>query len=225
MQIPIITLDGPAGAGKGTVSLYLAQKLQWHVLESGALYRLLGYKVLKDNIDIENIEQLSIIAQNLNIAFIPQNLSHIDKILDNQNVTEALQTEECGAMASKLAAISSIREALLAKQHEQKKLPGLIADGRDMGTVVFPEAILKIFLTASLECRAERRFKQLKNKGHHVNLREILEKMAVRDKRDQERTVAPLKPADDAIEIDTSTLEISTVLEKIWLLIQQHKII
>lgn len=222
---PIITIDGPAAVGKGTITLQLANTLKWHILESGALYRLLALKVLQDKIDLNNLNYLLDAIKDLDLEFIIKDNSELHILLDQKEVSNNISSEECGNMASQVGVIPQVRTALLEKQRKMLRPPGLIADGRDMGTVVFPEANIKIFLQASLTCRALRRFNQLKNKGHYANLEEILQNLALRDKRDQERAVAPLKPAADAIIIDTTHLEPSAVFEQILTVIQEQGII
>ena len=211
---PVITIDGPSGTGKGTVALWLKNTLGWHLLDSGSLYRVVGLAATRGDISLENSETVAAIARSLDLEFIESN-GEIRVILAGEDVSEAIRSEECGAAASRVAAVPEVREALLQRQHEFQQFPGLVADGRDMGTVVFPSAALKIFLTASAEERAQRRYKQLKQKGMGVNLARLLGDITARDKRDQERSVSPLKPASDAVILDTTDASIGIVEDKV----------
>jgi len=216
MSNPIITIDGPSGAGKGTVCVRLAKSLGWSLLDSGAIYRVLALGAMKHNIDNTDIKGLCDYASNIDIAFpLHDDSDLVDVILEGNNISNEIRTETCGNMASKVAVIPEVRGVLLQRQRDFAVSPGLVADGRDLGTVVFPQAELKIYLIASAEIRAERRYKQLKDKGNDVNLASLLEEIAERDKRDSERTASPLKPADDAIVIDTSSLDIEQVLQEV----------
>ncbi len=210
----LITVDGPSGVGKGTICLLLSQKLGWPVLDSGALYRLTAVAAMRDGIDETQEAELEKIARDLDIRF-DSTTTGLKYILRNQDVSETIREEASGNMASKVAAIPGVRAALLEKQRSFANDAGLIADGRDMGTVVFPDAPLKIYLTASAEERAERRYKQLKDKGIDVNIRDLVADLTARDERDSNRTVAPLKPADDAEIIDTTSLTIAEVEAKV----------
>ncbi|MHA3061214.1 (d)CMP kinase [Acinetobacter sp. ANC 4636] len=213
MNIHVITIDGPSGSGKGTLATKIAQHYHYHLLDSGALYRLLGLslekrkllEVLQDNLT-ECVE----IARNLQIEFVATEQG-IRVLLDHEDVSQVIRTEEVGAFASRVAVIPELRDALLQRQRDFAQLPGLIADGRDMGTVVFPEAQAKIYLTASAESRAERRVKQLQSMGEDAKIDDILANIQARDKRDMERKVAPLRPAVDALVIDSSLLTIDEV--------------
>lgn len=209
-EVPVITVDGPSGSGKGTLSHQLAQNLEWHFLDSGALYRVLALAAIRHAVSLENHNALEVLAAHLDVVFEqePQRL-----LLEGQNVTRAIRTEECGAAASKIAAFPGVRKALLERQRAFAELPGLVADGRDMGTVVFPDAPLKIFLEASPEQRAIRRQGQLKEQGIDVSLDGLFAEIAQRDQRDRQRAVSPLVPAEDAIIIDTTSLSILEVYE------------
>lgn len=211
---PVITIDGPSGAGKGTASALIAKKLGWHFLDSGAIYRVLAVASIHHQIPSEDEVGLLPLATGLDVNFEATDKG-VRVILEGEDVSDTIRTEEVGATASKIASLPSIREALLRRQRGFKQAPGLVADGRDMGTVVFPEAQVKIFLTASAEERADRRFKQLKDSGHDVSMRRLLADIKARDERDANRIVAPLVPAKDALVIDSTLLDISQVLEKI----------
>ncbi|WP_133127445.1 (d)CMP kinase [Legionella nagasakiensis] len=212
---PVITLDGPSGTGKGTISLMLARHFGWHFLDSGALYRVLAYAAKRKSIDFDDIEAMVTLAHALDLRFEvnEKNISHV--FLDKENISDAIRSERCGQDASQIAAIPEIRKALLSRQRAFAKLPGLVTDGRDMGTVVFPNAILKIYLDASLEERASRRYLQLKEKGNDVSLAQVVEELARRDERDTARTHSPLKPAPDAVQIDTTKLTIVQVFNNV----------
>ena len=214
MTIPVITIDGPGGSGKGTVAGLLARQLGWKLLDSGALYRLLAFAARNHAIDLVNESALKTLAAHLDVQFIAQEGGQ-RIILEGEEVTDLIRTEQVGDGASQVAALPCVREALLQRQRDFLETPGLIADGRDMGTVVFPQAPLKIFLTAGAEERARRRFLQLKAKGEDVNLASLLDEIRVRDARDTQRSVAPLIPADDAIVLDSTELSIEQVLERI----------
>lgn len=216
--IPVVTVDGPSGVGKGTLSQQLARHLGWHFLDSGALYRLLGLAARRQGVDPADAAGLESLALKLDVRFVPTEQGETTILLNNQDVTREIRTEQAGNDASRVAAVPAVRAALLQRQRDFRQLPGLVADGRDMGTTVFPEAPLKFFLTASAEVRAERRYKQLKEKGLDASLTTLLAEIAERDERDRTRSVSPLKPAEDAIIIDTSHLGIdevfSVVLER-----------
>ena len=214
-MVKIITVDGPSGSGKGTVSRILAKQLGFHYLDSGALYRLLGLVAVRHGLDIELKNDLTHVAENMDVRFEALTNGHNRVLLEGEDVTRELRTEETGALASKVAAIPSVRNALLARQKQFAKAPGLIADGRDMGTKVFPEAQLKIFLTASIEERASRRYKQLLEQGENVSLRALEEQVRSRDERDMNREASPLSIATDAIEVDTSDLSIQEAVDKL----------
>lgn len=210
MNFPVITVDGPSGSGKGTICALLAKQLGWNLLDSGALYRLLAFAAGNHGIDLTNEEALKQLAAHLDVQFIDKRI-----VLEGEEVTDAIRNEQVGAGASMVASLPAVREALLQRQRAFQEEPGLVADGRDMGTVVFPDAPLKVFLTASAEERARRRYLQLKAKGDDVNLASLLDEIRARDERDTQRAVAPLKPAADAIVLDSTELSIEQVLERI----------
>ena len=221
-DVPVITIDGPSGSGKGTISRRLAGTLGWHYLDSGALYRLLACAALRDGIGLDDAAELIALAERINGEFGVSPSGAECVWLDKEDVTPRLRTEECGNAASKLAILPDVRAALLAWQRRQRRLPGLIADGRDMGTVVFPDARLKIFLTASAEERALRRYNQLKEKGNKVDLGEILEDTRARDLRDRTRKTAPLEPATDAFLLDNGGQEVAETMAIILQMIQMN---
>ncbi len=220
--IPVITVDGPSGVGKGTTSALIAKELGWHLLDSGAIYRSLALKAMKEGIASENHEALISLAQNLDLNFSVDSKRGTQILLDGEVVNNDLRSEACGGMASKVAPIPAVRAALMQRQKDFRKAPGLVADGRDMGTVVFKNAPLKVFLTASAEERAKRRHKQLHEKGDDVKIRDLLKDIEARDYRDSTRKVAPLVPAEDAFVIDTSELSIDEVFARIIELVEQH---
>ena len=211
--VPVITVDGPSGAGKGTLCKALAEALQWHLLDSGAIYRVLALAALHHQVDISSEESLVPMAAHLDVRFVSLN-GELQVILEGEEVTQEIRTQEVSNTASKVAAFPRVREALLRRQRAFKEAPGLIADGRDMGTVVFPEAQVKIFLDASAEERAERRMLQLQDKGFNVNFERLLSEIKERDDRDRNRAAAPLVPASDALVIDSTGMTIDQVIEK-----------
>ncbi len=203
-QIPVIAIDGPSASGKGTIAQLVAAKLGFHYLDSGALYRLVALKTMQSHTDTGDIDRLTAIAKNLDTAFIDGQI-----FLDGAIVTDAIRAEQCGILASQLAAYPQVRAALTERQRAFRQPPGLVTDGRDMGSVIFPDAMLKIFLTASAEIRAQRRYNQLKEKGIDANIADLLQDIQKRDERDSNRSVAPLQQGKDARLLDTTSLTIS----------------
>lgn len=214
MSAPVITIDGPGGAGKGTVASRLAGYLGWHLLDSGAIYRALGLYALRRGVDADDIDGLVALARDLPVTF--EGGEGIQAVcLDGAHVGREIRGEQAGGMASRIATLPAVRDALLQRQRDFARPPGLVADGRDMGTVVFTDAPLKIFLTASAEERAKRRHKQLNEQGLGGNLSALLREIEARDHRDATRAVAPLKPADDAQVVDSTDMSISQVVDTI----------
>ena len=207
-RVPVIAVDGPSGSGKGTLARAVAEQLGWHLLDSGALYRIVGVRCLHLNVPFDDEPAVAALAADLEISFEDERVQ-----VDGEDLSDEIRTEDAGVNASQIAHFSKVRAAVLALQRSFRRPPGLVADGRDMGTVVFPDASLKIFLDASAEERAQRRYKQLKNKGLSVSLRGLLAQIQERDARDRGRAVAPLRPADDALVVDSTTMPITAVLE------------
>ena len=220
MTVPVITIDGPGGSGKGTIAMRLAEDLGWHFLDSGALYRLVAVAAIDRDIDAADEAALANVASSLDVSF---GLSGDGMVilLDGNYITGRLRSVEVSNMASRIAAFPAVRTALVERQRAFRKSPGLVADGRDMGTVIFPDAILKIFLTASAEARAERRYKQLKDKGESVNLSRLFQEIKKRDERDTSRAIAPLKPAPDAHIVDSTEMSINEVIDTIHKLLDE----
>ena len=204
--VPILAIDGPSGSGKGTLAAWMAAELGWHLLDSGALYRILAAMAVRRRLDVDQEQTMCSLAESLNIAF-----SDAQVRVDDLDLTDEIRTEDIGVLASRVAVLPAVRAAILEMQRNFAQAPGLVADGRDMGTVVFPDAGLKIFLEASAEARAERRYNQLKNKGLSVSLRDLLEQIEDRDARDRERATAPLQAASDAMLIDSTQMTIQEV--------------
>ena len=220
-MIPVLTIDGPSGVGKGTVASVIANDLNWHILDSGAIYRSLALAVTIKNISLDNLDKLLELSSELDLRFETNNKTkHLDIYLDNVEVSAQLRTEKIAAIASKLAMIGPLRDSLLIRQKKFKMLPGLVADGRDMGTVVFSDAPFKVFLTANVEERAKRRLKQLHEQGITGNISQTLDEVKKRDERDVSRKHSPLKPAKDALIIDTSDLDINEVIAKVMALVK-----
>ena len=216
----IITIDGPSGSGKGTVSRILAKKLSYDYLDSGALYRLLGIAAMRSSIDLSDTKSLAEIAEQMEVEFQLSTDGKFKVTLDGDDVTSELRLEDTGALASQIAAYGLVRRVLLTRQRAFATGVGLVADGRDMGTVVFPDAELKIYLTASVEQRTNRRYKELLEKGEDVSLRALAEQVRARDERDMNRAESPLVAADDAIELDSSHMSIDEVVEAIMAIIE-----
>ena len=221
-NLQVLTLDGPAGSGKGTIAERVANELGWNILDSGALYRLVAIAAQKKGIESSDQNALAALAETLNALFLPMKEGGIEIYLDDDNVTETIRTEACGCIASEVAAHQGVRKALLARQRGYLQSPGLVADGRDMGTIVFPDARSKVFLTASAEERATRRFKQLNEKGLDVNLSSLILDIEARDTRDMNRKEAPLKAASDAIILDTSDLSINEVVAQVLMIVREN---
>ena len=217
-NVPVITLDGPSGTGKGTLCHMLAEELGWHFLDSGAIYRVLAYAARKCNVGFQDVDKLVALAHALHLRFVVGGLV----LLDEKDISDAIRTERCGQEASIIATIPDVRDALLARQRAFATLPGLVTDGRDMGTVVFPNAILKIYLYASAEERARRRYLQLKDGEIDASLEQVIDELAKRDARDTERAHSPLKPAQDAVQIDTTGLTIVQVFESVLYYVRSY---
>lgn len=211
---PVLTIDGPSGAGKGTISRIIARRMGWHYLDSGALYRAVGVAASWADIDTSDASALVRCTFDTHVQFVEQG-DAMRVMVNGTDATDELRLETTGALASAIAAIPEVRAALKERQRAFREMPGLVADGRDMGTVIFPDASYKVFLTASAEERAERRHKQLKDKGVSVNFDDLLREIMARDARDAQRTVAPLKPADDAVLIDTTGIGIDDVVARV----------
>ena len=219
-SIPVITIDGPSGSGKGTVAVRIAEKLGFTLLDSGALYRSVGIAALRGEIDLRDHQQVAELARHLNIEF---GVSSPDSVwLDGEDVSLEIRTDIGSELASQIGAIPAAREALYERQLAFRKAPGLVADGRDMGTVVFQDAIIKIYLTARPEERAQRRYKQLIDKGIDASLADLLQDLKERDARDSERPISPLKPAKDAVVLDTTDLHIDQVVEQVLDLVSER---
>lgn len=214
--MPVLTIDGPSGSGKGTIARAAADRLGWHILDSGAIYRAVGYAAGAAKVDLGEAAAVARLAGATRLEFRdPGDGGDTRVIIDGVDATDAIRTETAGAAASAIAAQPAVRSALVAKQLAFRRPPGLVADGRDMGTVIFPDAPYKVFLTASPAERAERRYKQLKAKGLQVTLASLLHEIEVRDARDASRTVAPLRPAADAVVIDTTGRSIAAVVDAV----------
>jgi cytidylate kinase len=214
-EIPVLTIDGPSGSGKGTISRLASQRLGWHYLDSGALYRAVGVAAGWADLDLDDAGALVRCTLDTEIGFRDDAGGELRVLVNGHDATDELRTETAGAAASAIAAIPQVRAALTDRQRAFRRPPGLVADGRDMGTVIFPDAAFKVFLTASAEERAERRYKQLKDKGVSVTLYGLLREILARDARDANRAVAPLRPAEDAVRIDTTGLGIDDVVRRV----------
>ena len=223
-SVPVLTIDGPSGSGKGTISRHVARALGWHYLDSGALYRAVGLAAAWERIDLSDAEAVAACAARAQIRFETGDGSGEPRVIVNgKDATHQLRMETAGAAASAIAAMPPVRTALLDVQRDFRRPPGLVADGRDMGTVIFPDARIKVFLTASADERAQRRYKQLKDKGVSVTLAGLLGEILARDARDASRAVAPLRPAEDAVRIDTTGLGIDAVVASVLALVPAHK--
>lgn len=213
--IPVLTIDGPSGSGKGTISRAVAQRLGWHYLDSGAIYRAVGLAAAWEGVDLSDADSVAACAARTEIRFIAEGEGEPHIVVNGKDATRQLRTETAGAAASAIAAHPPVRLALVDLQKRFRQSPGLVADGRDMGTVIFPDARFKVFLTASAGERAKRRYKQLKEKGVSVTLDSLLHEIAARDERDAGRAVAPLKPAEDAVILDSTGVPITEVIERV----------
>lgn len=211
---PVLTIDGPSGSGKGTIAQLMAKELGWHYLDSGAIYRVLAQAALKHNVELSDEPKLAELASNLDVVFSLQQ-EQLSVMLEGEDVSTLIRSEKAGNAASKVAALPAVRSALLQRQRDFCQQPGLVTDGRDMGTVVFPGAVYKVFLTASAQERAQRRYKQLKEKGIESNLSDLVTEISERDVRDTQRAVAPLTPADDALVLDSTAMGIEAVFERV----------
>ncbi|MBT8506587.1 cytidylate kinase [Coxiella-like endosymbiont of Rhipicephalus sanguineus] len=215
-QAPVITIDGPSGSGKGTIALRVAQALHWHFLDSGIIYRAIAWALSYYGVSLADQKGIADLLKRLQIAVESQPVVRKLKVsCDNHDITEAIRTEKCGALASKASALSVVRQAVLQYQHDFRRCPGLVADGRDMGTVVFPNTTLKFYFDADPQERAYRRYRQLQKRGINVSLRDIQEDLEERDHRDVNRIISPSKPAADALIIDTTKLSIEEVFVKV----------
>jgi cytidylate kinase len=215
VDVPVIAIDGPGGSGKGTVARAVASRLRWHLLDSGALYRLVGVAALRANVSLDDGPSLARLAQTLDASFQPLEGPEGRVLLGGRDVSEEIRTEAAGQAASRVAAVPAVRNALVGRQRGFRLAPGLVADGRDMGSLIFPDAALKVFLTASVEERARRRHNQLKQKGIDVSLPALSKDMAERDRRDAERSVAPLRACPDARILDSTGMNIDQVVSRV----------
>nr|WP_100169260.1 (d)CMP kinase [Microbulbifer agarilyticus] len=221
LPVPVVTIDGPSGSGKGTIAKLLADKLGFSLLDSGALYRLTALAALNANADLDDESVVASIAANLDIRFAIAD-GEVSAVLAGEDVSRDIRMERVSMAASKVAALPAVRDALLQRQRDFRAMPGLVADGRDMGTTVFPDAPVKVFLTASAEERARRRFDQLQGRGVSVSLRDLLEDIRARDERDMNRAASPLAPAEDAVVLDSTDIDIDGVLQKVLELVQKN---
>ncbi|MEZ5547878.1 MAG: (d)CMP kinase [Pseudomonadales bacterium] len=224
--VPVITIDGPGGSGKGTISYLLAKELGWHLLDSGALYRVLALAAEWHAVQMTDEVALEVLAAHLDVQFLAVTDTPVCRvILEGEDVSEDIREEDCGNNASIVAAFAKVRAALLERQRAFREVPGLVADGRDMGTVVFTDAAVKVFLTASAGERAKRRHNQLKEKGFDVSLRDLFEDIQKRDERDANRSVSPLRPAPDSLVLDSTNLGIEEVFERVMIEVKKKVLI
>ncbi len=214
-DVPVLAIDGPGGSGKGTIAFKIATARNWQILDSGALYRAFSFAADQNGVSPGDTRALQALFRTIVIQFKISSGSELRVQVNGTDVTEQIRSAEGGVLASKYASVPTVRNCLLSRQRQERKAPGLVADGRDMGTVVFPDATLKIYLTASIRVRAERRYKQLKGKGFDVNLARIEQEVSKRDDKDSSRAVSPMRPAEDSILVDTSDLRIAEVVKKI----------
>ncbi len=221
-MIPVVAIDGPSGSGKGAVGFAVARALGWHYLDSGAVYRALAFVALRAGADLGSESVIAALAKTLDLQFVEDLSGEMHVLVNNEDCGQELRSERVAAAASQVAAHPAARAALLERQRAARRAPGLIADGRDMGTVVFPDAQLKVFLTASAEVRAERRYRQLKQTGFGGTLPQLLAEIQERDERDSRRAVAPLKPAEDACLLDSSALSLTEVIERVLALVHSR---
>jgi cytidylate kinase len=213
-KAPVVTIDGPSGVGKGTLCQLIAKRFGWHILDSGAIYRVLALAAQHHDVSVEDESALSVLADHLDVQYKVDPTNQFTQVmLEGEDVSHAIRSSECAIAASKIAVLPSVRNALLKRQQAFQMAPGLVADGRDMGTVIFPDAPVKIFLTATAEERAQRRFKQLREQGVDVNMNDILAQVRERDERDENRKVAPLEPAQDALVLDTTAMSVQDVFK------------
>ena len=222
-HIPVITIDGPSGAGKGTISQMLAKRLGWHLLDSGALYRVLASEALRQQVPLQDARALAKLAHNVDICFMSKDAREPVRVyLNHADMTDEVRAEAMGEVASKISAFPEVRKALLDLQHNFRQMPGLVADGRDMGTVVFVDAAVKVYLTANPETRVKRRRTQLLAQGIDARLVSLTDELAARDARDSDRAISPMKPAEDAITVDTTGLSIEAVFDRVGQIVQQR---
>ena len=223
--IPVIAVDGPSGVGKGMATRWLASRTGWHRLDSGALYRILALAATHAGVPLDQADAVAALAGGLDIRFVGETEADEAILVDGQDWTHEIRAEETGNLASKIATAPVVRDALMQRQRDFRTAPGLIADGRDMGTIVFPDAVLKVFLDASAEARAERRYRQLSKKGASVRLSDLFAEVRARDERDRKRAVAPLAAAPDAVIIDTTQMGVPEVLTEIEVLLKSRQLV
>lgn len=224
-QAPVITIDGPSGSGKGTVALKIAQALNWHFLDSGLIYRAIAWAVFHQGIILEDVTALMCFLKRLQISSDRMHGKKTKISYDGHDIIADIRTEECGTLTSKISALPIVRKAVFQYQHDFRQWPGLVADGRDMGTVIFPNAVLKFYFNADLKERVYRRYKQLRKQGISVSLFDVQEELEERDHRDITRSISPTKPAMDAVIMDTTQLGIETVFMAIMSYVRKHKFV